>query len=55
MTCAIVGDSIALGTAEAEGLAARYRPPCSVNAGRDHTHPLSYVPIIAEIQRELKP
>ena len=23
--------------------------------GRDHTHPLSYVPIIAEIQRELKP
>ena len=32
MTCAIVGDSIALGTAEAEGLAARYRPPCSVNA-----------------------
>ena len=132
MTCAIVGDSIAVGTATAGGLSARWRPPCIMDAkvgipsvqvigrvhdasllvvsagsndpdnpkladnleairakatgkvlwilpvnyrariiveavaashgdmvvaftpGRDHVHPLSYVPILAEIQRELQ-
>jgi hypothetical protein len=32
MTCAIVGDSIAVGTAQAESLPARYRPPCTMDA-----------------------
>jgi hypothetical protein len=32
MTCAIAGDSIALGTGTAEGLNANRRPPCTVDA-----------------------
>lgn len=32
MTCAIVGDSIAVGTAQAESLPAKLRPPCTMDA-----------------------